>query len=136
MLHTLTIIRFLFPFLLLLAFFCLYKKPYRCMQSFMWRMVVFDSARKFYLSIMMLTLVFINWCCCMTEPNLAVGLSSILTLALLNRRIADSTLHLLHEKTALAYHTPGNNAMLCHPLYEQCVPAFFSAKCGSCLLSV
>lgn len=48
MIHTLTIIRFLFPFLLLLAFFCLYKKPYRCMQSFMWRMVVFDSARKFY----------------------------------------------------------------------------------------
>ena len=45
------------------------------MQSFMWRMVVFDSARKFYLSIMMLTLIFINWCCCMTEPNLAVGLS-------------------------------------------------------------
>ena len=31
------------------------------MQSFMWRMVVFDSARKFYLSIMMLTLIFINW---------------------------------------------------------------------------
>ena len=31
MIHTLTIIRFLFPFLLLLAFFCLYKKPYRCM---------------------------------------------------------------------------------------------------------
>ena len=62
------------------------------MQSFMWRMVVFDSARKFYLSIM------INWCCCMTEPNLAVGLSSILTLALLNRRIADSTLHILHER--------------------------------------
>ena len=87
MIHTLTIIRFLFPFLLLLAFFCLYKKPYRCMQSFM-----------FYLSIMMLTLIFINWCCCMTEPNLAVGLSSILTLALLNRRIADSTLHILHER--------------------------------------
>ena len=100
MIHTLTIIRFLFPFLLLLAFFCLYKKPYRCMQSFMWRMVVFDSARKFYLSIMMLTLIFINWCCCMTEPNLAVGLSSILTLALLNRRIADSTAQ-LHKSVAI-----------------------------------
>ena len=96
------------------------------MQSFMWRMVVFDSARKFYLSIMMLTLIFINWCCCMTEPNLAVGLSSILTLALLNRRIADSTLHILHD----------SSGMLCHPLYEQCVSAFFPAKCGSCLLSV
>lgn len=47
MMHTLTFIRFLFPFLLLLAFFCLYKKQYRCMKSFMWRMVVFDSARKF-----------------------------------------------------------------------------------------
>ncbi|HJH77262.1 MAG TPA: hypothetical protein OIM43_09730 [Prevotellaceae bacterium] len=34
----------------------------------------------------------------MTDPNLAVGLSSILTLALLNRRIADSTLHILHER--------------------------------------
>ena len=63
MMHTLTFIRFLFPFLLLLAFFCLYKKQYRCMKSFMWRMVVFDSARKFYVSIMMLALIFINWCC-------------------------------------------------------------------------
>lgn len=98
MIHTLTFIRFLFPLLLLLAFFCLYKKQYRCMKSFMWRMVVFDSARKFYVSIMMLALIFINWCCCMTDPNLAVGLSSILTLALLNRRIADSTLHILHER--------------------------------------
>ena len=122
MIHTLTIIRFLFPFLLLLAFFCLYKKQYRCMKSFMWRMVVFDSARKFYVSIMMLALIFINWCCCMTDPNLAVGLSSILTLALL--------------ETVLAYHTPDSSGMLCHPLYEQCVSAFFPAKCGSCLLSV
>lgn len=91
------------------------------MQSFMWRMVVFDSARKFYLSIMMLTLIFINWCCCMTESNLAVGLSCILTLALLNRRIADSTLHLLHERkrlwlitllvTMLCYATPHMNSV-------------------------
>lgn len=91
------------------------------MQSFMWRMVVFDSARKFYLSIMMLTLIFINWCCCMTESNLAVGLSCILTLALLNRRIADSTLHLLHERkrlwlitllvTMLCYATPYMNSV-------------------------
>lgn len=36
MIHTLTFIRFLFPLLLLLAFFCLYKKQYRCMKSFMW----------------------------------------------------------------------------------------------------
>lgn len=105
MIQTLTIIRFLFPFLLLLAFFCLYKKQYRCMRGFMWRMVVFDSARKFYVSIMMLALIFINWCCCMTDPNLAVGLSSILTLALLNRRIADSTLHLLHERKRLWFIT-------------------------------
>ena len=70
---------------------------------------------------MMLALIFINWCCCMTEPNLAVGLSSILTLALLNRRIADSTLHLLHERkrlwlitllvTMLCYATPYMNSV-------------------------
>lgn len=41
----------------------------------------------------------------MTEPNLAVGLSSILTLALLNRRIADSTLHILHERKRFWYIT-------------------------------
>lgn len=121
MIQTLIIIRFLFPFLLLLAFFCLYKKQYRCMKSFMWRMVVFDSARKFYVSIMMLALIFINWCCCMTDPNLVVGLSSILTLALLNRRIADSTLHILHERkrfwlitllvTMLCYATPYMNSV-------------------------
>ena len=36
MILTLTIIRFIFPFLLLVAFFCLYKKEYRFMKTFMW----------------------------------------------------------------------------------------------------
>lgn len=30
---TLTIIRFIFPFLLLVAFFCLYKKEYKFMKT-------------------------------------------------------------------------------------------------------
>lgn len=34
---TLTIIRFIFPFLLLVAFFCLYKKEYKFMKTFMWK---------------------------------------------------------------------------------------------------
>ena len=95
---TLTIIRFIFPFLLLVAFFCLYKKEYKFMKTFMWKMVSLRNSKLFYVSMVTFLLIFINWCCCMTEPNLAVGLSSILTLALLNRRIADSTLHILHER--------------------------------------
>ena len=60
MIQTLTIIRFIFPFLLLLAFFCLYKKKYNFMKTFMWKMVVFRYRRMFYVSMVTFLLLFIN----------------------------------------------------------------------------
>lgn len=48
MIQILTLIRFAFPFLLLTAFFCLYRKKYGFMKRFMWKMAMFQSARNLY----------------------------------------------------------------------------------------
>lgn len=45
MIQILTLIRFAFPFLLLTAFFCFYRKEYGFMKRFMWKMAMFQSAR-------------------------------------------------------------------------------------------
>ena len=58
---TLTIIRFIFPFLLLVAFFCLYKKEYKFMKTFMWKMVSLRNSKLFYVSMLTFLLIFINW---------------------------------------------------------------------------
>ena len=63
MLQILTLIRFAFPFLLLTAFFCLYRKEYGFMKRFMWKMAMFQSARNLYAYLVVLMLIFINWCC-------------------------------------------------------------------------
>ena len=57
---TLTIIRFIFPFLLLVAFFCLYKKEYKFMKTFMWKMVSLRNSKLFYVSMLTFLLIFIN----------------------------------------------------------------------------
>ena len=50
-------------------------------------------------------LIFINWCCHVTAPNLSVVVSTLLTLVLLNRKIVESTFHLLHERKRLWFAT-------------------------------
>lgn len=53
---TLTIIRFIFPFLLLVAFFCLYKKEYKFMKTFMWNdlpLPLGPRQKKFELSVIL-----------------------------------------------------------------------------------
>src|SRR5574344_825247 len=97
MIQILTLIRFAFPFLLLTAFFCLYRKEYGFMKRFMWKMAMFQSARNLYAYLVVLMLIFINWCCHVTTPNLSVVVSTLLTLVLLNKKIAESHFHLLHE---------------------------------------
>lgn len=57
---TLTIIRFIFPFLLLVAFFCLYKKEYKFMKTFMWKMVSLRNSKLFYVSMLTFLLIFIG----------------------------------------------------------------------------
>ena len=98
MIQTLTLIRFVFPFFLLAAFFCLYRKEYGFMKRFMWKMTMYHSARSLYAYLVVLMLIFVNWCCHMTAPNLSVVTSTLLTLVLLNKRIASSAFHLLHEE--------------------------------------
>ena len=105
MIQILTLIRFAFPFLLLTAFFCLYRKEYGFMKRFMWKMAMFQSARNLYAYLVVLMLIFINWCCHVTAPNLSVVMSTLLTLVLLNRKIAESTFHLLHERKRLWFAT-------------------------------
>ena len=105
MIQILTLIRFAFPFLLLTAFFCLYRKEYGFMKRFMWKMAMFQSARNLYAYLVVLMLIFINWCCHVTAPNLSVVVSTLLTLVLLNRKIAESTFHLLHERKRLWFAT-------------------------------
>lgn len=105
MIQILTLIRFAFPFLLLTAFFCLYRKEYGFMKRFMWKMAMFLNARNLYAYLVVLMLIFINWCCHVTALNLLVVVSTLLTLVLLNRRIAESTFHLLHERKRLWFTT-------------------------------
>ena len=105
MIQTLTLVRFAFPFLLLTVFFSLYRKEYGFMKRFMWKMTMYQSARSLYAYLVVLMLIFVNWCCHVTSPNVAVAISTILTLVLLSRRIADRTLHLLHERKRLWFAT-------------------------------
>ena len=105
MIQILTLVRFVFPFLLLTAFFCLYKKKYGFMKRFMWMMAMYHSARKLYAYLVVLILIFIEWCCYATEPNVSVVVSTLLTLLLLNKKIAGSALHLLHERKRLWFVT-------------------------------
>lgn len=112
---TLTIIRFIFPFLLLVAFFCLYKKEYKFMKTFMWKMVSLRNSKLFYVSMVTFLLIFINWCCCMTDPNIAVALSSLITLILISRKIMVSALRLLHERKRLWFFTVFV-AMVCYAI--------------------
>lgn len=69
MIQILTLIRFVFPFLLLIAFFCLYRKEYGFMKWFMWKMAMFQSARNLYAYLVVLMLIFINWCCHVRSGN-------------------------------------------------------------------
>lgn len=87
MIQILTLIRFAFPFLLLTAFFCLYRKEYGFMKRFMWKMAMFQSARNLYAYLVVLMLIFVNWCCHVTAPNLSVVVSTLLTLVLLKGKL-------------------------------------------------
>lgn len=136
MIQILTLIRFAFPFLLLTAFFCLYRKEYGFMKRLMWKMAMFQSARNLYAYLVVLMLIFINWCCHVTAPNLSVVVSTLLTLVLLNRKIVESTFHLLHERKRLWFATLALDGLLRLTLYEQHVPIPFYCQRGSCVLSI
>lgn len=95
------VIKFLYPFILLTVFFCLYKKDCSIMYKFCWRMTMSYNARKLYIIVVLSLLIFMNWCCFMTDPNWAVALAALMTSALFFNRIADRLLHRLQERKHL-----------------------------------
>lgn len=101
MILTLSIIKFLFPFLLLGLFFCLYKKEYGFMKRFYCKTVTSFNARNLYCMALSAVLIFLNWCCFETDHNYAVACAALMTISFMFNSVADRVLHLLHESLAL-----------------------------------
>lgn len=105
MFQTLDIIKFVFPFIELCLFFCLYGKPFKFMKKFYCSMTLFRNARKFYGLCLLIVLFFVNWCCCMTSPNYAVGLSAVIIMLFFSYRVTDLVLRCLKRNKVLFFTT-------------------------------
>lgn len=97
MIQTLFIIKFIFPFVLLAIFFTLYRKPYKWLQHFYFRMAMLPSARRFYSLVLLITLIILNWCCFETDHNYAVAVSACMSVPFAFRRLAEAILLRLHD---------------------------------------
>ena len=134
MIQTIQLIKLFFPFILLAVFFCLYKKENSITKRFCWKMTLFYSARKLFIIVVLISLIFMNWCCYMTDPNWAVGFSAAITGCLLFYRVTDRVLHRLHESKRLwaitlmlclvCYSIPYMNSLF-HVLYTHGVASVF-----------
>lgn len=134
MIQTIQLIKLFFPFILLAVFFCLYKKENSITKRFCWKMTLFYSARKLFIIVVLISLIFMNWCCYMTDPNWAVGFSAAITGCLLFYRVTDRVLHRLHESKRLwaitlmlclvCYSIPYMNSLF-HVLYTLGVASVF-----------
>lgn len=82
MIQILYTIKFLFPFLLMALFFCLYKKEYGFMKRFYYKIVMSYNARKFYCIVLLTMLIFLNWCSFETDQNYAVACAALMTIPL------------------------------------------------------
>ena len=101
MIQTFQLIKFFYPFIILAIFFCLYKKEYSFNQRFYWCMTMYFNARRLFAFLSVGLLIFMNWCCYVTNPNYAVFFSAVITCCLFSYRVADAALHRLHERTRL-----------------------------------
>ena len=101
MIQTIQLIKFFYPFIILAVFFSLYKKEYSFTRRFCWRMTMSFSARKLFIIVMLFSLLIMNWCCYMTDPNYAVFFAAAMSCFLICYRVADAVLHRLHERTRL-----------------------------------
>ena len=134
MIQTLQLIKFFYPFILLAVFFCLYKKEYSIIKRFCWRMTITFSARKLFIIVVLSSLIFMNWCCYMTDPNRAVAFAAFMTCCLLFNRVADRGLHRQHERkrfwaltlmlALVCYSIPYMNSIF-HVLYTLGVASVF-----------
>ena len=92
------------------------------------------SARKLFIIVVLSSLIFMNWCCFVTDPNWAVALAAIMTCCLFFNRVADAALHRLHERKRLwaltlmlalvCYSIPYMNSVF-HVLYTLGVASVF-----------
>ena len=89
MIQTIQLIKLCYPFIILAVFFCLYKKDNRITRKFCWRMTMTHSARKLFVIAVLASLILMNWCCYMTDPNWAVLLAAIMTGCLFSNKVAD-----------------------------------------------
>ena len=134
MIQTIQLIKLIYPFILLAVFFCLYKKENGFTKNFCWRMTMFFNARKLFIIVMLSSLIFMNWCCFVTDPNWAVALAAIMTCCLFFNRVADAALHRLHERkrfwaltlmlALVCYSIPYMNSIF-HVLYTLGVASVF-----------
>ena len=72
MIQTIQLIKFFYPFIILAVFFCLYKKEYSINRRFCWCMTMYFNARRLFAFLTVGLLIFMNWCCYVTNPNYAV----------------------------------------------------------------
>lgn len=98
---TLLLMSYMLPAFLGLAHAILYRKEYKWLKRFYWRMTMLQSARKLYCIVLFAILVFLNWLFYMTMPNYAVAISAFMTFPFMFYRIADGVLHRLHEDIPL-----------------------------------
>jgi len=134
MIQTIQLIKLCYPFILLTAVFCLYKKDNRVTRKFCWRMTMTRSARKLFIIAMLVSLILMNWCCYMTDPNWAVLFAAIMTGCLFSNKVADRVLHRLHERkrfwtltlmlALVCYSIPYMNSIF-HVLYTLGVASVF-----------
>ena len=134
MIQSLQLTKIFYPFFLLAVFFCLYKKECSINKRFCWRMTMTFSARKLFIIVMLSSLIFMNWCCYMTDPNWAVAFAAFMTCCLLFNRVADRVLHRLHERkrfwtltlmlALVCYSIPYMNSIF-HVLYTLGVASVF-----------
>ena len=92
------------------------------------------SARKLFIIVVLSSLIFMNWCCYMTDPNWAVAFAAFMTCCLLFNRVADHVLHRLHERkrfwaltlmlALVCYSIPYMNSIF-HVLYTLGVASIF-----------
>ncbi len=64
-------------------------------------MTMYFNARRLFAFLSVGLLIFMNWCCYVTNPNYAVTFSAIITCCLFSYRVTDALLHRLHERTRL-----------------------------------
>ena len=120
MIQTIQLIKLCYPFIILAVFFCLYKKDNRITRKFCWRMTMTHSARKLFVIAVLASLILMNWCCYMTDPNWAVLLAAIMTGCLFSNKVWTLTLML----ALVCYSIPYMNSIF-HVLYTLGVASVF-----------